>query len=72
MQPLEWYFDQGLPTSGRYDMPVIEAQGVSLDDLTLVRYTSTGANRDRARLTVHFFEEDARFDEVWAGKGKSA
>ncbi|MDR1293527.1 MAG: DUF4417 domain-containing protein [Bifidobacteriaceae bacterium] len=65
-QPLEWYFDQALPSWGRYDMPVVEAHDVDLDAQALIRYTSSGAgDDDAAELTVHFFEEDTRFDEVW-------
>ncbi|MDR1634032.1 MAG: DUF4417 domain-containing protein [Bifidobacteriaceae bacterium] len=65
-QRLEWYSDQSLPSWGRYDMPMIEAQDVALDGLTLIRYTSSGGDAARAgEWTVHFFEEDSRFDEVW-------
>ncbi|MDR1427563.1 MAG: DUF4417 domain-containing protein [Bifidobacteriaceae bacterium] len=66
LRPLEWYFGQGLAVEGRYDMPVIEPQDVDLEDLALVRFTSIDDDDAQAgALTVHFFEEDGRFDQVW-------
>ena len=67
-EALEWFFSQDLPHHGRYDMPVVVAQEVDLDDLALVRFSSVGLSGEDAeasRLTVHFFEEDRDFDQVW-------
>ena len=64
---IEWYFQQGLPWVGRWEMPLIRRQDVDLDDLALVRFSD--CVRDESRdlgATVHFFIDDARFDEVWA------
>ncbi|MDR1188984.1 MAG: DUF4417 domain-containing protein [Bifidobacteriaceae bacterium] len=65
-RPLEWYFGQGLPVEGRYDMPLIAAQDVDLETLALVRFTSIDdGDAEAGALTVHFFEDDERFDQVW-------
>jgi hypothetical protein len=65
-RPLEWYFGQGLPVEGRYDMPLIAAQDVDLDELALIRFTSIDDDDAEAgALTVHFFEDDERVDQVW-------
>jgi len=65
-KPLEWYLNNDFPTSGFFEMPRIEAQPISLDNLKLIRFSSTvkSENKDRD-ATVHFFEPDDRFDEVW-------
>lgn len=63
---IEWYFTRAYPSGGRYDLPVIRRQSVALDNLKLIRFSSIV--RDETRdldATVHFFEPDERFDEVW-------
>ncbi|MDR1634538.1 MAG: DUF4417 domain-containing protein [Bifidobacteriaceae bacterium] len=65
-EAFEWYFSKAYPRGGRFDMPVIRKQPVSLDDLKLIRFSSIvrGEAKD-LDATVHFFEPDERFDEVW-------
>ena len=64
--PLEWYFDKKFPTSGFFEMPRIEAQEVETDDLALIRFSSIIKHETRNQsATVHFFDPDDRFDEVW-------
>jgi len=64
--PLEWYFDQNFARRGDYEMPEIKNQPIELDDLTLIRFSETVKNETRDQdATVHFFEPDTRFDEVW-------
>jgi len=63
---LEWYFDQDYPRAGRYDMPRIRKESIDLDDLKLIRFSSIVKKEIRdLDATVHFFESDDRFDEVW-------
>jgi hypothetical protein len=63
---LEWYFNKRFPTSGYFEMPRIERQVISLDDLKLIRFSSVIRNETKDHdATVHFFEPDDRFDEVW-------
>ncbi|MDR0991260.1 MAG: DUF4417 domain-containing protein [Propionibacteriaceae bacterium] len=63
---LEWYFNSGYPWGGRYDLPVIRRQQVSLDNLNLIRFSSIVKEETKnLDATVHFFEPDERFDEVW-------
>jgi hypothetical protein len=66
VEALEWYFAKAYPRGGRFDMPVIRQQPLDLDGLKLIRFSSIV--RDETRdldATVHFFEPDERFDEVW-------
>jgi hypothetical protein len=63
---IEWYFSKAYRRGGRFDMPVIRNEPLALDDLRLIRFSSVV--RDEIRdldATVHFFEPDERFDEVW-------
>ncbi|MDR1150946.1 MAG: DUF4417 domain-containing protein [Bifidobacteriaceae bacterium] len=63
---IEWYFSQAYRRGGRFDMPVIRNEPLALDDLKLIRFSSVV--RDETKdldATVHFFEPDERFDEVW-------
>jgi hypothetical protein len=63
---VEWYFEQCLPLVGRYDMPLISQQDVVLSDLQLIRYSNTvKAETRHTAATVHFLEDDKKFDEVW-------
>ncbi|MDR0500880.1 MAG: DUF4417 domain-containing protein, partial [Coriobacteriales bacterium] len=63
---LESYFYSDFPYEGKFDLPVIKRQQVFLDNLKLIRYSSTVAHEyDEADATVHFFEYDDRFGEVW-------
>jgi hypothetical protein len=63
---LEGYFEQPYPFSGRFDLPLVKPQPAALNDLKLIRFTSTVRDENSdLDATVHFFEEDERFDEVW-------
>lgn len=47
-------------------MPLIRRQQISLDDLKLIRFSSIVKDETKdLDATVHFFEPDDRFDEVW-------
>jgi hypothetical protein len=64
--PLDSFLRSGVPRRGRFDMPYVKNQPVRLDDLGLIRYPSiTQGATDHLDATVHFFEKDQRFDEVW-------
>jgi len=64
--PLEWYFDQNFARCGDFEMPEIKNQFIDLDDLTLIRFSEIVKNETKDQdATVHFFESDVRFDEVW-------
>lgn len=71
MTPLEWYFEQDFPRAGKYDLPRLERQDVELDSLKLLRFSSAIKNEsENIEATVHFFENDDRFDEVWKNPDK--
>jgi hypothetical protein len=62
----EWYFKQGFQRHGRFDLPRLSAQRVDLDGLGLIRFSSIVRDEtEDLDATVHFFEDDERFDEVW-------
>jgi hypothetical protein len=63
---LEPYFYNNGRLDGIYDIPVIKKQNVDLTGLKLVRFSAIVKNEtDDTDATVHFFEYDDRFDEVW-------
>ena len=65
---VEWYFRQNYLRRGRWDMPCPRCQppDIVLDDLKLIRFSSVVRAETKDRdATVHFFEPDDRFDEVW-------
>jgi hypothetical protein len=63
---LEHYFYGNYLTAGKYDFPVVKRQTVDLSSLKLIRYSSTVESEARdTDATVHFFEYDDRFDEIW-------
>ena len=63
---IEWYFEQGLELDGRWDMPLIRRQDVALDGLSLIRFTNAvKSETSDLGATVHFYEADEDFDEVW-------
>jgi hypothetical protein len=65
-QTIESYFRNDYLTDGKYDFPVVKNQVVDLSDLTLIRFSNAVRNEHQhADATVHFFEEDEDFDEVW-------
>jgi len=66
MDPDGWHFDQAYPRAGRFDFPRISRQPIDLASLSLMRFSSAVKDEKRSRaVTVHFFENDERFDEVW-------
>jgi hypothetical protein len=63
---LEPYFDNRFLMYGKYDLPLIEKQKIDLENLKLIRFSSvTPDDTDGLDATVHFFEFDNKFDEVW-------
>jgi hypothetical protein len=65
-ETLEPFFSRRFPASGRFGMPLISKQDIALNDLKLIRFSSIVKAETRdTDATVHFFEYDNRFDEVW-------
>jgi hypothetical protein len=63
---LEHYFYSDFHTNGKYDFPIVKKQAIELSDLKLIRYSSTKSKETTDNdATVHFFEYDDRFDEIW-------
>jgi hypothetical protein len=63
---LESYFYRDDLCDGRYDFPVVKKQTVDLNNLKLIRFSTIVKNEKQDMdATVHFFEYDDRFDEVW-------
>jgi hypothetical protein len=63
---LEPYFYNDYVMDGKYDLPLIAHQEISLHDLKLIRFSSIVKDeKSDLDATVHFFEFDDRFDEVW-------
>lgn len=64
--PMEFFFKDNFTTYGNYDFPLLHRQEISIDALKLIRFSSIVKNEtEDFGATVHFFEEDDRFDEVW-------
>jgi hypothetical protein len=64
--PIERYFNADYARSGRFDMPRLARQSINVEDLGLIRFSSIVREETRdLDATVHFFEPDERFDEVW-------
>jgi len=63
---IESYFNNNYKVDGKFDLPLIRKQNVDLEDLCLIRFSNVIKNETKDRsATVHFFEPDERFDEVW-------
>jgi hypothetical protein len=63
---LEPYFYNDYLMYGKYDLPLIERQDIDLKDLKLIRFSDIIKKETRDKdATVHFFEYDYKFDEVW-------
>lgn len=63
---LDWHFRQDFDRHGRYEIPYVARQSIELVSLKLIRFSSIVRRETRDRdATVHFFERDDRFDEVW-------
>jgi hypothetical protein len=56
---------------GEFDLPIVAKQNVSLDEVALLGFSETKPNeKTNNSATVHFFEDDERFDEVWKNPSK--
>jgi len=63
---IESYFEYDYQAAGRYDFPLLRRQDIDLSDLKLLRFSSaTKVEKCDFDATLHFFENDERFDEVW-------
>jgi hypothetical protein len=63
---MEFYFKDKFTSYGNYDFPLIFKQEIALANLELIRFSSIIKDEYRdLDATVHFFEDDERFDEVW-------
>lgn len=55
-----------IASSGKYDFPLVIRQNVLLQDLCLLGFSEMRLDDRKHRgATVHFFEADDKFDEVW-------
>jgi hypothetical protein len=64
----ELYLRNNLYMTGRFEMPFVYSQNVSLQNIKLVAFSNikTYENSVSKKLkTVHFFLDDYKFDEVW-------
>jgi hypothetical protein len=51
---------------GKFDFPVVAKQNVFLNEIALLGFSETKPNEKANDFaTVHFFEDDKKFDEVW-------
>jgi hypothetical protein len=63
---IESYFNNDFQRCGKFDLPLIKKQKIDLDNLKLIRFSSIVKDETQdLDATVHFFEPDERFDEVW-------
>jgi hypothetical protein len=66
LHTIESYFANGYKVAGKFDLPVIRKQQIDLDDLKLIRFSNIIKDETKdLDATVHFFEPDECFDEVW-------
>jgi len=62
-----WQFAGDFERYGYYEMPLLQKQTIDVSDLELIRFSSIVKNETRDRdATVHFFEDDSKFEAVWA------
>jgi hypothetical protein len=64
----ELYLRNDLFMTGRFNMPFVYSQNVSLQSIQLVSFSNikTAENSEAQKLkTIHFFLDDYKFDEVW-------
>jgi len=63
---IESYFVNNYMIDGKFDLPIVKRQTIDLQDLKLIRFSSIVKDEAEDKdATVHFFEPDERFDEVW-------
>jgi len=66
LQTLERYFYNDFIMCGKYDIPLVRKQMIDINALKLIRFSSIIKNETKdLDATVHFFEFEYRFDEVW-------
>jgi hypothetical protein len=66
LHTIESYFANSYKVDGKFDLPVIRKQDIDLKNLNLIRFSSIVKDEKKdLDATVHFFEPDERFDEVW-------
>jgi len=62
----ELFLRNSVKRIGRFDMPVIARQKIDTNSLELIRFSDVKADDENGlHKTVHFFEWDFAFDEVW-------
>ena len=66
LHTIEFYFENNYKVAGKFDIPIIRKQKIDTYDLKLIRFSSIVKDDTKdLDATVHFFEPDERFDEVW-------
>jgi hypothetical protein len=64
----ELFLRNRLYMTGRFDMPFVYSQDISVQDIELIAFSNTKHNElsiSQKSRTVHFFLDDYKFDEVW-------
>jgi hypothetical protein len=62
----EQYIVSRYVMDGKYDMPTLEKQRIDFHDLKLIRFSDIIKDEKKdTNATVHFYEYDDEFDEVW-------
>ena len=61
------FMRNGFETAGKWDIPVIKKQNISLDNIELVSYSDTRPNDRPENISrgVHFFVDDYRFKGIY-------
>jgi hypothetical protein len=63
---LEPYFYNDFIMDGKYDLPLVRKQSIDIHGLKLIRFSNIIKKETKDRdASVHFFEFDDKFDEVW-------
>jgi hypothetical protein len=61
----------GFAVIGEYDFPIVMKQNIYVDDIVLIGFSETSSKESEYDFaTVHFFEDDEKFDEVWNQPGR--
>ena len=61
-----WSSNNEIAASGTFDFPLVIKQNVFIRDLCLLGFSEIRADDTKHKgATVHFFEADDKFDEVW-------
>lgn len=61
------------PTKGKWQMPLVERQGIDLDNIDLIAYSDIRSNDNKGnrKKGVHFFIDDYRFEGVYRNPERS-